>query len=120
MAHTMILCVLHGHRIMIRAIYHELEVIFCLIINFMAIFSRPKYWNFCLSASIWAKIFIIKAYYDSREALEHLHPVWIQELPPFDIFDANLRLPKCAQKYGGSTHIGNFSKFLPESAQICE
>ena len=76
-----ILCVLHGrrilwpyksHKIMIWAIYHDIHVIFCLNIKFVAIFSRPKYSIFCLSATIWKKTFITKEPYDTKGYLERV------------------------------------------------
>ena len=68
---------------MIWATYHDIDVSFCLIIKFVAIFSRPKYSNFCLSATIWKKTFITKEPYDTKGHLEPVIQARIYEQAPF-------------------------------------
>ena len=78
MAHTMILWLYMAHRIMICAIYHDINVIFCLIKKFVANFCRPKYRIFSLSAHRKRKFFMPKEPHDIKAYLEHLVASWIQ------------------------------------------
>ena len=78
MAHIMILCVIYSHRIMIYAIYHDINVILFLIRKFVANFCRPKYRIFSLSAHRKRKIFMPKEPHDIKAYLEHLIASWIQ------------------------------------------